>query len=95
MFWLYTVLSMTHYFSDISFAFSQSLGEKFSLITTGGHVSFQLLFFTPRFLYDSFVIPEPEPFSKTTLNIWKFSVHVLLKPGLENFEHYFNCAIVW
>ena len=40
-------------------------------------------------------------FSKC-LNIWKFSVHVLLKPGLENFEHYFasmwhedNCAVVW
>ena len=28
-------------------------------------------------------------FSKSTLNIWKFTVHVLLKPGLENFEHYF------
>ena len=28
-------------------------------------------------------------FSKFILNIWKFSVHVLLKPGLENFEHYF------
>ena len=27
-------------------------------------------------------------FFKTSLNIWKFSVHVLLKPGLENFEHY-------
>ena len=26
-------------------------------------------------------------FSKSSLNIWKFSVHVLLKPGLENFEH--------
>jgi len=29
-------------------------------------------------------------FSKSSLNIWKFSVHVLLKPGLENFEHYFT-----
>ena len=28
--------------------------------------------------------------SKTRLNIWKFTVHVLLKPGLENFEHYFT-----
>jgi len=28
-------------------------------------------------------------FSKTSLNIWKFMVHILLKPGLENFEHYF------
>ena len=29
-------------------------------------------------------------FLKTSLNIWKFTVHVLLKPGLENFEHYFT-----
>ena len=29
-------------------------------------------------------------FSKTSLNIWKFMVHRLLKPGLENFEHYFT-----
>ena len=28
-------------------------------------------------------------FSKFSLNIWEFSVHVLLKPNLENFEHYF------
>ena len=28
-------------------------------------------------------------FSKSRLNIWKFMVHILLKPGLENFEHYF------
>ena len=41
-------------------------------------------------------------FSKTSLNNWKFTVHVLLKPGFENFEHYFtsmwdecNCAAVW
>ena len=40
-------------------------------------------------------------FSKSSLNIWKFTVHVFLKPGLENFEHYFtsmwdqcNCAVV-
>ena len=29
-------------------------------------------------------------FSKSSLNIWKFMVHVLLKPGLENFAHYFS-----
>ena len=28
--------------------------------------------------------------SKKSLNIWKFTLHVLLKPGLENFEHYFT-----
>ena len=40
--------------------------------------------------------------SKTSLNIWKFLVHVLLNPGLENFEHYFtsvwdecNYVVVW
>ena len=41
-------------------------------------------------------------FSKTSLNIRKFTVHLLLKPNLENFEHYFtsmwgepNCVVVW
>ena len=41
-------------------------------------------------------------FSKTSLNIWKFTVHVLLKPDLKNFEQYFtsvwdecNCAVAW
>ena len=29
-------------------------------------------------------------FSKTSLNIWKFTVHILVKPGLENFEHCFT-----
>ena len=48
------------------------------------------------------LISGSSAFSKTNLNIWKFTVHVLLKPGLENFEHYFtsiwdecNCVIVW
>ena len=35
------------------------------------------------------VISVSAAFSKTSLNIWKFTVHILLKPGLENFEHYF------
>ena len=41
-------------------------------------------------------------FSKSSLNIWTFTVYVLLKPGLKNFEHYFasvcdkcSCAVVW
>ena len=36
------------------------------------------------------LISGSSAFSKTSLNIWKFSVHILLKPGLENFEHYFT-----
>ena len=48
------------------------------------------------------LISGSSAFSKTSLNIWNFMVHVLLKPGLEKFEHYFtsvwdecNCAVVW
>ena len=47
------------------------------------------------------LISGSSTFSKTSFNIWKFTVHVLLKPGLGNFEHYFasvsdecNCAVV-
>ena len=36
------------------------------------------------------LISGSSAFSKTSLNIWQFMVHVLLKPGLENFEHYFT-----
>ena len=35
------------------------------------------------------LISGSSAFSKSSLNIWKFIVHILLRPGLENFEHYF------
>ena len=48
------------------------------------------------------LISGSSAFSKSSLNMWKFTVPVLLKPGLENFEHHFarvwdecNCAVVW
>ena len=48
------------------------------------------------------LISGSSAFFKSSLNIWKLMVHILFKPGLENFEHYFpsvwdeyNCAIVW
>ena len=48
------------------------------------------------------LISGSSAFSKTSVNIWKFMVHTLLKPGLENFEHYFasvwdecNCVVDW
>ena len=47
------------------------------------------------------LISGSSAFSKTSLNIWKYKVHVLLKPDLQNFEHYFpsmsnecNCVVV-
>ena len=39
------------------------------------------------------LISGSSAFSKTSLNIWKFTVHVLLKPGLENFEIYFTSVL--
>ena len=36
------------------------------------------------------LISGSSAFPKTSLNIWNFTVHILLKPGLENFEHYFT-----
>ena len=57
------------------------------------------------FFYDSAdvgnLISGSSVFSKSSLNTWKFLVHLLLKPCLENFQHYFasmwecNCAVVW
>ena len=48
------------------------------------------------------LISGSSAFPKSSLNVWKFMVHILWKPGLENFEHYFtsvwegcNCAVVW
>ena len=45
------------------------------------------------------LISVSSPFSKSTLDIWKFMVHVLLKPGLENLKHYLLAcevsAVVW
>ena len=60
----------------------------------------------PWFFYDPMdvgnLISGFSAFSKSSLNIWKFTVHLLLKPGLENVEHYFasmwdeyNCVVVW
>ena len=58
------------------------------------------------FFYDAVdvgnLISGSSAFSKSSLNIWEFSVHILLRPSLENFEHYFasvwnecNCALTW
>ena len=48
------------------------------------------------------LISSSSAFSEFSLNVWEFTVHILLKPGLENFERYFtsvwdecNCAVVW
>ena len=73
-------------------------------IVNEAEVGFSLKF--SYFFYDPVdvdnLISGSSAFSVCSLNIWMFSVHILLKPGLENFECYFaslwtecNCAIVW
>ena len=52
---------------------------------------FSYLFYDPMDVGS--LISGSSAFSKSSLNIWKFMIHVLLKPCLENFEHYF--ASVW
>ena len=63
-----------------------------------------MFFWNSHFFYDPTDVGNliSGSFSKSSLNIWKFLIHILLKPHLENFEHYFaivwdeyNCVVVW
>ena len=63
-------------------------------------LEFSCFFYDPVDLGN--LISGSSAFSKSKLNVWKFSVQVLLKPGLENFEHYSpfvwdecNSPVVW
>ena len=50
-------------------------------------LEFSFFFYDPMDVGN--LISDVSAFSKSSLNIWRFSIHVLLKPHLENFEHYF------
>ena len=50
-------------------------------------LEFSCFFYDPMDIGN--LIFDSSAFSKSSLNIWKFTVHVLVKPGLENFEHHF------
>ena len=50
-------------------------------------LKFSCFFYNPTDVGN--LISGSSAFPKSNLNIWKFTVHILLKPGLENFEHYF------
>ena len=63
-------------------------------------LEFSCFFYDPMNVNN--LISGSSAFSKSSLNIWKFMLQVLLKPGLQNFEHYFarmwnecSCAVVW
>ena len=61
----------------------------FSLVNKAVDVFLELSCFLNNPTDVGSLISGSSDFSKTSLNIWKFSVHILSKPGLENFEHYF------
>ena len=74
--------------AEVDFFFFGGVGGEFSCF-----------FYDPMDVGNS--ISDSSDFSKSSFNIWKFSVHILLKPSLENFEHYFasmcaecNCLAV-
>ena len=79
------------------------IGMKTNLFQSCGHCwVFHICWHISAALSQHHLSGFSSAFSKTSLNIRKFTVHVLLKPGLENFEHYFtgvwdecNCAVVW
>ena len=62
----------------------------FSVVNEAGvnvFLEFSCFFYDPMDV--SNLISGSSAFSKFSLNIWEFTIHVLLKPGLENYEHYF------
>ena len=64
--------------------------KAFGVISKAKHVFMELSCFFHDPADVGNLISGSSAFSKTSWNIWKFMVHVLLKPGLENFEHYFT-----
>ena len=96
-------MSSSNWFLDLHTGFSggRSGGLEFPSLSM-----LFLFFLLVCFFYDSTdvgnLISGSCAFSKSSSNIWKFTVHILLKPGLENFEHYFtsvwdecNHVVVW
>ena len=101
VFWM---LSFQPTFSLSSFTFIKRLFSSSSLsaIRVVSSAYLRLLMFLLAILIPVDIFLEFPAFSESSLNIWKFLVHVLLKPSLESFERYFagmwkeyNCAVVW
>ena len=74
----------------------------FGIVNRSEDVFLELSFLIIQQMLAIWLISGSSAFCKTSLNIWKFTVHVLLKPGLENFEYYFtsmwdecNCVVDW
>ena len=97
------VIWHSHLFKNFPQFFVIHTGKGFSVVNkpkVDVFLEFSWFFYDPMDVGN--LISGCSAFSKSSLNIWKFMVHVLLKPCLKNFEHYFvrtwnkcNCAVVW
>ena len=63
------------------------LVKGFGVVSEAGFSGILWLFYDPEDVAN--LISGSSAFSKSSLNIWEFMLHILLKPGLENVEHYF------
>ena len=78
------------WYSHLFKSFSQTV-KGFSIVNEAEvdvFLEFPFLFYDPTDVCN--LISGSSAFCKPSLYIWKFTVHILLKPGLENFEHYFT-----
>ena len=92
-----------HFFKTFPQFFVIHTVKGFSIVNepeVGAFLEFSCFYYDPMGVGN--LISGSSAFSKFSLNICKFLVHIQLKPGLENFEHYFdsmwdecNCAVVW
>ena len=76
---------------EFSTVYCDLYSQRFGIVNkTAVDVFLELSCFSDDPMDGGNLISGSSAFSKSSLNIWNFRVHVLLKPGLENFEHYFD-----
>ena len=79
----------SHLFKNVPQFVVIHTGKGFGVVNEADvFLEFSCFFYDPMDVGN--LISGSSAFSKSSLNIWKFSVHVLLKPQLENFDHYFG-----
>ena len=96
-------VSYSHLFKNFPFFVVIHTVKGFGLVNKARvdvSLEFFCLFYDPTDVGN--LISASRAFSKSRLSLWNFMVNVLLRPGLEDFEHYFasmwaecNCAVVW
>ena len=84
------VIWYSHLFQNFPHFVVIHIFKGFGIVNKAVDVFLELSYFFDDPMDVGNLISDFSAFSKSSLNIWKFTVHVLLKPGLENFQHYFT-----